>query len=394
MAQRFGPGFLVAAAFIGPGTVTTAGLAGARHGYELAWALLFAVGATLVLQEMASRLGVVSGEGLGEALRTGPLRWLSATLIVLAIGVGNAAYQGGNLTGAAVGLGSITGGDPRLWVAGCAVLAAVLLWTGTYRRVATVLTVAVATMSLFFLLAAIAARPDPAALFAALARPRLSEGAGLLALALVGTTVVPYNLFLHAGAAAREWRGTETATALRAARRDGLLAILLGGAVTLAILVSAVPLHAEGVGVDGVGALARSLEPILGRGAQLAFAAGLAAAGLTSATTAPLAAAWAVAGLCGWPSELRDRRQRAIWIAVLSAGTLVALTGIKPLAVILVAQAANGLLLPLVALFLWLAVNDRERMGRFKNGVALNIVTALVLLLVVALGLRQLGLFG
>jgi NADH:ubiquinone oxidoreductase subunit 4 (subunit M) len=106
--RRFGPGFLVAAAFIGPGTVTTASLAGARQGYALAWAILAAVLATLVLQEMAARLGSVGRMGLGEALRASfPTAWLRAAAIglaLMAITFGNAAYQAGNLTGAALGM--------------------------------------------------------------------------------------------------------------------------------------------------------------------------------------------------------------------------------------------------------------------------------------------------
>jgi NRAMP (natural resistance-associated macrophage protein)-like metal ion transporter len=112
-------GALVAAAFIGPGTVTTATIAGASYGYTLAWALAFAIVATLVLQEMSARLGVAGGMGLGEALRhrfTGRFgRSLSAALVVAAIMIGNAAYETGNLLGGALGLQSLLGGSGRLW---------------------------------------------------------------------------------------------------------------------------------------------------------------------------------------------------------------------------------------------------------------------------------------
>ena len=101
--RRFGPGLLVTAAFIGPGSIATASVAGANFGFVLLWALLFSLIATTVLQEMAARLGLVSNAGLAEALRTtfnNPVINRSAVaLVVAAIGVGNAAYEAGNISG-------------------------------------------------------------------------------------------------------------------------------------------------------------------------------------------------------------------------------------------------------------------------------------------------------
>ncbi|MCG8576105.1 MAG: divalent metal cation transporter, partial [Flavobacteriales bacterium] len=111
--KHIGPGAMVAAAFIGPGTITTATLAGASYGYTLLWAILFSVLATIVLQEMASRLGVIGRKGLGEAIRAklnGKLSfYLAATLVISAIFIGNAAYESGNISGAVLGFKSILG---------------------------------------------------------------------------------------------------------------------------------------------------------------------------------------------------------------------------------------------------------------------------------------------
>jgi Mn2+/Fe2+ NRAMP family transporter len=112
-------GIIVTAAFIGPGTVTTASLVGAQLGYQLVWALVFALFATVVLQEMASRLGTVTGLGLSQAILTQSdsriWKVLTTVLICTAIGVGNAAYEGGNLTGAGLGLSASFGGSIALW---------------------------------------------------------------------------------------------------------------------------------------------------------------------------------------------------------------------------------------------------------------------------------------
>jgi manganese transport protein len=127
--KRFGPGLLIMAAFIGPGTVTTASAAGANYGFALLWALLFSVVATIVLQEMAARLGLVTGKGLADALRTTfnnkVFANLSIVLVVLAIGFGNAAYESGNIAGSSLGLAAITLGMVRFGGGNCFRLAGI-----------------------------------------------------------------------------------------------------------------------------------------------------------------------------------------------------------------------------------------------------------------------------
>jgi len=387
---RFGPGFLVAAAFIGPGTVTTASLAGARQGYALAWAVVAATLATLVLQEMAARLGAVGRMGLGEALRMSfrqPVLRAAAILLALgAITFGNAAYQAGNLTGAALGLGSLAGGSGRVWVLACAIGATLLLATGAYRAVELVLVALVALMSVVFVATALMIRPDFAALAGSIAKPVVPQGAGLLVLALVGTTVVPYNLFLHASAVREKWSNSEPLTALSEARRDSLTAVSLGGMITLAILLTAVPLFLASIDVRGVDDMARQLEPLLGTRARWLFGAGLFAAGLTSAITAPLAAAWATSGLLGWGVDMRDWRFRLVWVAVIAIGATFALRGTRPLQAIVFAQAANGLLLPIIAGFLLWVMNRPEIMGVAVNRWRSNLAGGLVVLFTAALG--------
>jgi manganese transport protein len=392
---RLGPGALVAAAFIGPGTVTTCTLAGVRTGHALLWALAFATLGTIVLQEMAARLGTLTGLGLGDALRrrlTAPaMRALALGLVIAAIAGGNAAYQTGNLLGAALGLDVAFGGGPRAWATGVAALAALLLATGHYRVIERVLVTLVVGMSLLFVATALAIAPDWGAVLRGLVVPALPEGGAVLALGLIGTTIVPYNLFLHASASAERFREGEPADRLRHARLDAVVAIGLGGLVSMAIVITAAAAGARGAAVDSAGAMATQLAPLLGRGASLAFATGLFAAGMTSAITAPLAAAWAVAGALGWPRDLRDRRLRLVWGGVLGSGLLVALSGVQPIVAILAAQAANGLLLPIIAAFLLWVMNDRATLGAMVNRAPSNLAGALVVTVALVLGARALG---
>ncbi|TVR62855.1 MAG: divalent metal cation transporter [Gemmatimonadales bacterium] len=381
---------MVAAAFIGPGTVTTATLAGAGFGTALLWALAFSIAATLVLQEMSARLGVVTGLGLGEAIRrrfSHPvLRWGAALLIVSAIGVGNAAFQTGNLLGAGLGLEAVAGGTPRIWALVIGLVAGLLLWSGRYRLVEGILVVMVAVMSIVFVVTAIMVRPSLAGIASGLFVPRLPDGALLLTVALVGTTVVPYNLFLHASAVRERFQGPG---ALGAARRDLTLSILVGGAVSMAIVLTAAgTIHGSDQEVASAADMARQLEPLLGPWAGGFFAVGLLAAGLTSSVTAPLAAAWATAGALGWKTDLSAPGMRGVWMVVLGTGMVLAAFGVRPVEVILFAQAANGVLLPCVAAFLLLAVNDARWMGERRNGTVGNVLGVTVTAVALALGAR------
>src|SRR5690606_34855207 len=120
--------------------------------------------------------------------------------------------------------------------------------------------------------------------------------------------------------------------------------------------------------------LALQLEPLLGTWARYVFAAGLFAGGLTSAITAPLAAAYAVCGAMGWRNELSAPGFRLVWLVVLLTGTTFAALGSKPLAAILFAQVANGFLLPIVAVFLLVVMNQRKLLGEFTNGPLANLL--------------------
>lgn len=377
---------VIAAAFIGPGTVTTAARAGSDFGFALAWALLFSTIACLVLQEASGRITVLTGKELGDAIRvrfssSRGSAWVPA---VLAAGVvlGCAAYEAGNLLGGVAGLRLVTDVSPASATIACGLVAAALLATGNTRWIARSLGALVAVMGVAFLLTAVRLGPDPAALLSGLFLPRLPSGSIILVLGLVGTTVVPYNIFLGSALARDHDLGE---------MRWGLaLAIGGGGLISLGVLVVG---SALGGGLE-YERLAAVLADRLGGGAEWSLAIGLFGAGLTSAVTAPLAAAITARTLLGARTEdwtERSWRYRAVWISVLLVGVLFAATGVKPIPVIILAQAFNGLVLPLIAVFLWLTMNDHDLLGEDGvNSWAQNIVMGTVVVVCVALGLRGL----
>ncbi|MFC4358905.1 Nramp family divalent metal transporter [Halobium salinum] len=388
--KAIGPGAMVAAAFIGPGTVTTASVTGARFGYALVWTILFSVVATIILQEMSARLGLVSREGLGEALRdqfdTEAVQWAAVALVVSAIGIGTAAYEAGNILGGAAGLETITGISATVWGALMGLVAGALLWTGRYKLIERALVGLVGVMAVSFLVSAALIGPDLSALALGFV-PGIPEGSLFLITGLIGTTVVGYNLFLHASNVQERWGGPED---LPECRTDTVLSIVVGGLITVAILVTAAAAFPVGTEISDVGRMAEQLRPIAGPYATLFFSIGLFAAGFTSATTAPLAGAYATAGALGWESDLTSTKFRAVWGVILTVGVSAVLLGGSPVEIIVFAQVVNGILLPIVAVFLIVAMNSDSLLGEYTNGTTANVLGGVVTAIVVWLGVRTL----
>jgi len=360
---KLGTSSLVVAAFVGPGTVLTCATAGIDFGYALGWVLLFSVGATFVLQSFTAGAGILSGLGMGEALRVytkqSPVRWIVITLVVLGLWAGTAAFETGNIAGAVAGVNSLTGGLlPRsvlILLIGLLAAAALLL---QLQMVTKLLAGLVALMSAVFLVTVFLAPVDWQAALQGLVIPRIPDGSLVRTIALVGTTVVTYNLFLHGSAAKKYWAQDDPQFAWRRELTGMAIFLPLGGIISVAILLAGATLEVEAV--ESVAAIALVIRPAVGPFAEILFGVGLFAAGITSAVTAPLAAACGVREIFGWPDDTRHPGFRIVWISVLLTGMVFALFGRNPLEIIIAAQAANGLLLPFIAGFvLFLAARQK-----------------------------------
>jgi len=395
--RNIGPGTLVAAAFIGPGTVTVCTLAGVKFGFTLLWAMVLSIVATIVLQEMAARLGIVYGKGLAATVKSeieNPIaRSLAILLILTAILLGNAAYEAGNISGGVLGLGTIidsyhisfSGMNLNVLSLLIGVIAFIVLYFGNYKLIERFLIALVLLMSISFLVTAVLTRPDISEVIKRLFIPSFPEESWLTIIALVGTTVVPYNLFLHASLVREKWESTKH---LKAARMDTYVSILLGGLVSLAIIVCAAAVPASNI--SNAADLAVALEPLYGDYAVYLLSTGLFAAGITSAITAPLAAAYVARECFGWEANLRSTKFRAVWIVILVLGVIFSSLGFSPIEVIRVAQVANGLLLPIIAGFLLWIVNRPNVLGSFVNSKLQNVLGVMILLASIFLGVMSL----
>ncbi len=393
--RNIGPGPLVAAAFIGPGTVTVCTLAGVNNGFTLLWAMLLSIMATIVLQEMSARLGIVTQKGLSEVIRDEVKRPLSKILMIVllisAIVIGNAAYEAGNISGGVLGLEAIFG-TPDVGFANfqlnifslvIGVIAFVLLFLGNYKIIEKALIALVLLMSLAFFTTAILTKPNIMQVLKGIFTPIYSENNILTVIALVGTTVVPYNLFLHVSLVKEKWHNV---TDLKYAKRDTITAVVLGGVVSMCIIISAAAIGSSEV--SNAADLAKSLEPLFGSFAKYVLSLGLFAAGITSAITAPLAAAYVATGCLGWSSNMKSKRFKAIWMFVLGLGVVFSSIGFKSIEIIKFAQVANGLLLPIIAGFLLWIMNKKSVLKNYTNSIFQNIMGFVILGIAVFLGFR------
>lgn len=399
--KYFGPSTLVAAAFIGPGTVTVCTLAGVRSGYVLLWALLFSVIATIVLQEMTGRLGIITRKGFGEAIReqleSPVIRIMAILLVFSAIIVGNIAYEGGNISGAVLGweeffIGldfTINGLNIRITSVVIGAVAFWLLFSGNFKRIVNVMTALVGIMSIVFVTTAVLIQPDMVAILKGLFIPSASPDELLTVIALIGTTVVPYNLFLHASTVQERY---SSFSQLRDMRIENAVGIILGGLISMCIVITSAAASDGSLGnITSAADMAEQLEPLLGSWAKTFMGIGLFAAGITSAVTAPLAAAYAAKGMFGWKDDLKDFKFRLIWMIVLFTGVVFSAISFNPVRLIEFAQIANGITLPVIAVFLLYIMNKPLLLGTNSNSNRQNIFGVIVIIVTILIGFRSLN---
>ncbi len=377
---------VISAAFIGPGTITTAASSGTKFGFNLLWALIFSTIACLTLQEAGARITVVSGSDLGQAIQkqfsNSKYRIFVFFLVIGAIILGCAAYEAGNILGSVAGASLNLNISPKIITIAIVAIAGLMLYFGTIKTIAHILGVVVALMGVTFLVTAISIRPSIISIIKGSFIPSIPQGSEILVLALVGTTVVPYNLFLGSGIAKGQSIGE---------LRFGLsIAVIFGGIISMGVLVVGTSIN----GVFSFENLSNSLSNSLGNWAGVFFSIGLFSAGFSSALTAPLAASITARSLFEkgavnkW--EEKSWNFRLIWGLVLLSGLIFGLIRIKPIPAIIFAQALNGLLLPFISIFLFILVNDVNLMGPDRiNGKISNLIMFVVVVSTIILGISN-----
>ena len=388
--RDIGPGVLIAAAFIGPGTVTLCTIAGASFGYSLIWAIILSIFSTIVLQEMSLRIGLITKMNLAQVIRINIkskfLNRLFLILIISSILIGNAAYEAGNISGASLGISAILNSQSINYIpVFIGLIAFIVLYQGDYKVLERSLVFLVLIMSISFFITAIITKPDINALINGVITPKIDSNNLTIILGLIGTTVVPYNLFLHSSLVSEKWNSVKK---LKVARFESFFSILIGGLVSLSIIITAASVNNKDV--NGVIDLARGLEPLYGNFAIYFLGVGLFASGITSSITAPLAAAYVAKSCFGWQDSLKSRKFRAIWIIILITGVLVSMVKINPIEIIKFAQFSNSLLLPIIAIILLWLINNKNIISNKYSYRYQNIFGFLIVIISLILGTKGL----
>ena len=264
-------------------------------------------------------------------------------------------------------------------------IAFIVLYQGDYKILERSLVFLVLIMSISFFITAIITKPDINALINGVITPKIDSNNLTIILGLIGTTVVPYNLFLHSSLVSEKWNSVKK---LKVARFESFFSILIGGLVSLSIIITAASVNNKDV--NGVIDLAKGLEPLYGNFAIYFLGIGLFASGITSSITAPLAAAYVAKSCFGWQDSLKSRKFRAIWIIILIIGVLVSMVKINPIEIIKFAQFSNSLLLPIIAIILLWLINNKNIISNEYSYRYQNIFGFLIVIISIILGTKGL----
>ena len=390
-----GPGLITTNAGNDAGAIATYSQAGAEFGFRMVWILVVITLSLAVVNEMASRMGVVTGKGLADLIRErfGVRGTAFAMLLLL---VANAVTTMAEFAGVAAALGLF--GVPK-YVSVPLVAAAVwlLIVRGSYPTIERVL-LSIGLVYLAYVLSGIVSHPDWGALArdVVLPRPVPTVGYFLLAIGLVGTTIAPWMLFYLQSSVAEKGIPNDQ---LAYSRADAISGAVFADVVAFFIVVAAAvalngTLTPERLANMQAADYARALAPVVGPGAFVLFGIGLLGASLLSGGVVPLSTAYTVTEAFGWERGVGQRLGDApvffgIFTGLIVVGALAVLVpGVPLVSMILLSQEINGLILAAILLYMIILVNDRRIMGPHVNGRAANLISgATVALLVVLVGL-------
>lgn len=382
-----GPGIITANVDNDAGGIATYSIAGAHFGYSLLWTMVPITVALIVVQEMAARLGAMTGKGLGELIRENyGLRMTFYILSALFVtDIGNTVAE---FAGWAAALEIF--GVPR-WVS--VPIGAFAVWwlvvKGNYKTVEKIFLIA-CTVYFTYIVSAFVAKPVWSDVIRQSIGPRIESNAAwiLMIIGLVGTTIAPWMQFYLQSSVVEKRIGPEE---YRLSRWDVIVGCILTDVVAFFIIVACgATLFPRGIRIEGAAEAAIALEPLAGRFAKILFAFGLANASLFAASILPLATAYSVCEGLGFEAGVnkswREAPQfNALYTVMIVLGAGVILIPQVPLfPVLFLSQVLNGLLLPFILIFMCFLVNRRDLMGEHVNGGLWNVLawgTCIVMIL-------------
>jgi Mn2+/Fe2+ NRAMP family transporter len=389
-----GPGIIAASAGNDSGGISTYSVAGARYGYTMLWMMLAITPSFIIVQEMAGRMGAVTGKGFAALIRErfGVRPTFFAMLMLLA---SNAATTVAEFAGIAAAM-ELFGVSRYVSVPIAATVVWLLVVRGSYRNVEKVL-LALSSVFIAYVIAAFMAGPDWGEVGRSFVTPRIIPDRTFVALSIgiAGTTIAPWMQFLlqsnivDKGTTIKEWA---------LARWDVMVGAASANVIACFIIITtATVLYPAGIAIQGAEDAAAALAPLAGPYAELLFAIGLLSASVLAAAVLPLTAAYAVCEAFGWESGLdRSWSEAPLFnglytFVILASAAVILVPGLDLIGIMLLSQVINGVLLPFLLIFMMVIINDRRIMGRHVNTRLNNVLSWSTILVVIALTVALTG---
>ena len=372
-----GPGIIAASAGNDSGGISTYSQAGAKYGYQMLWMMFLMTFSLVIVQEMAGRMGAVTGKGFAALIRErfGIRPTFFAMLMLLA---SNAATSVAEFAGIAAAM-ELFGISRYVAVPVAAVVVWLLVVRGSFRNVEKVL-LALSLVFVSYVITAFAAKPDWLVVGRALVTPSVQFNPSFfaLAVALTGTTIAPWMQFfvqsniVDKGTSIKEWA---------IAKWDVIAGAVAANVVAIFIIVTTgAVLHPMGIVIDQASQAAIALTPLVGQYATILFAVGLLSASFLAACVLPLTAGYSICEAFGWEAGVDRKFSEApafigIYTFVIFVGAaIILIPGANLIAVMILSQVINGMMLPFLLIFMMIIINDRRIMGDHVNGRIFNIV--------------------
>ncbi len=393
MLPFLGPAFVAAVAYVDPGNFATNMAGGAQFGYALGWVVLAANLMAMLVQALSAKLGIATGKSLPQVCRDrlpGPVvavLWLQAETVAMATDLAE-------FTGAALGLRLVFG--LPMWLsallAGLATFAVLGMEVGGFRRLEAAITALVGVVVLAFCLELLMSRPPAAAVAAGVFTPRLPGGAVLLAVSIVGATVMPHVIYLHSALLRGRVAGAGPAERRRVFRFeivDVLCAMGLAGAINLAMLATAAAVFfARGDAAAGgdLGRVVAGLNGYLGAHAGTVFGVALLVSGIASSCVGTMSGQVVMEGFLRRRVPVFARRA-----ATMAPALVVLALGFSPTRALVLSQVFLSFGIPFALIPLVAFTASRSVMGALANRRLTNVAAVTVTGVIVALNVYLLS---
>jgi Mn2+/Fe2+ NRAMP family transporter len=383
-----GPGLITASADNDAPGIATYSMAGSRYGYNFLWLLVVVTFGEVFIQEMAARLGAVTGKGTADLIREkfGVKITLFAMICLLVANLGTTIAE---FAGIAAGA-ELLGVSRYIVVPVTAIMIGFLVMGGSYKNVEKLLLI-LSLSAIAYVISAFILRPDWGEVLRSSVTPEfLFEPTYIIAvLATIGTTITPWGIFymqasvVDKGVDEQDYGLTKI---------DVIFGAIWGNIISAFIIIcTGATLFLHGIQVEEAEQAAMALAPLAGDWAKLLFASGLVGASILAAMVLPLSTVYAITEAFGWERGLDQKRRDApifygLYIAVIAASSIfVLIPGLPLFKIMLISQSMNAILLPVLLVLVLILANDRAIMGKWKNKKFQNIFSIFLTLMISAI---------